>query len=180
MRSIVRKSLALGMSTRPSPASSRTPSQGAHVPRWRFSWMAILSLISVTRRIQVDRRRSARSLPTTPKMGSSVYMCTTYSRVCRSALRIRLRISRHATAFGRSSGGARCSARSISSRIIERIASLNRWAILEEGDAPKPSRRSDTKKRRSPTGLGLCISSACRKTIPSFHQSSEAMASWLK
>ena len=75
-RSTVRNNLALGMSTMPNPASRRMPSQGTHVPKCRFSSMAMIKRSSVTRRIQALSSRIARCTPTTAKMGSSVYMCT--------------------------------------------------------------------------------------------------------
>ena len=40
--------------------------------------------------------------------------------------------------------------------------------------------RSETKKRRSPAERGAVISSAWMNTTPNFHQSSDAIASWLK
>ena len=60
------------------------------------------------------------------------------------------------------------------------MASLNRCAMLVAGIAPKPRRLSEMKNRRSPAERGAAISSAWTKTTPSFHQSSEAMANWLK
>ena len=83
-------------------------------------------------------------------------------------------------ADGRTSRGLTLSAASMSSRSRCSSASLNRWAMLDEGRAPKPSRRSETKKRRSPAERGAEISSAWMNTTPNFHQSSDAMASWLK
>ena len=77
MRWIVRSSLALGTSTSPRPASSKTPSHGAHVPSERFSGIAMIRPSSVVRRTQRDNNRSARSTPTTIMIGSSVYMWTT-------------------------------------------------------------------------------------------------------
>ena len=74
MRWTVRKSLALGTSTRPRPANSSTPSHGAHVPSERFSGIAIMRPSSAVRRVQRRRRRMARSTPTTAMMGSSVYI----------------------------------------------------------------------------------------------------------
>jgi hypothetical protein len=41
-------------------------------------------------------------------------------------------------------------------------------------------RQSETKKRRSPAERGAVISSAWMNTTPNFHQSSDAIASWLK
>ena len=76
IRCTVRSSLAFGTKTRPRPASRMTPSHGAHVPSCRFSGMAMMSFSSVTRRIQAVNKRMARCTPTTPMMGSSVYMCT--------------------------------------------------------------------------------------------------------
>ena len=88
MRWTVRSSFALGTSTRPRPASSRTPSHGAHVPSERFSGIAMMRPSSVVRRTQRVSSRIARSTPTTAMMGSSVYMWTTYRRIwarCSSA-----------------------------------------------------------------------------------------------
>ena len=76
MRWLVRSSLAFGTMTRPRPAQSRTPSHGAQVPRLRFSGMAMSRRTFRVSVCQTFSRRSARSTPTTPKMGSSVYMCT--------------------------------------------------------------------------------------------------------
>ena len=79
------------------------------------------------------------------------------------------------------SSGCWASRASMSSRRRKRSASLKRCATLEESFAPNPSRRSDTKKMRFRPGAGRSPGAlGARKTTPSFHQSSEAIASWLK
>eukprot|EP00965_Chrysotila_dentata_P174701 5766870-Pleurochrysis_carterae.AAC.1 len=57
--------------------------------------------------------------------------------------------------------------------------------MFDAGCVPKPSRRSETKKRVLPS-LTPCVAGVCRcssswmKTMPSFHQSSDAIANWFK
>eukprot|EP00965_Chrysotila_dentata_P025367 843073-Pleurochrysis_carterae.AAC.1 len=69
----------------------------------------------------------------------------------------------------------------MSSRNIPSKASLKRWAMFDAGCVPKPSLHSDTKKSVLPLS-SLCVavvrncSSSWRKTMPSFHQSSGAIA----
>ena len=134
-RCTVRSNLAFGMSTKPIPARSSTPSQGAQVPRCRFSAMAMIKPTSSTRRIHTVSNRRARCTPTTPKMGSSVYMCAKYRRcwLLRSASESRrllrklmaARASCQRTADGRVSRGTAASTASISSRNRCSSASLN-------------------------------------------------------
>eukprot|EP00965_Chrysotila_dentata_P140247 4636671-Pleurochrysis_carterae.AAC.1 len=68
------RSLALGMTTTPSAAKSKAPSHRAHTPSVRFSGMAISRPTSFVSARHTRRARSARATPTTPMIGSSVYM----------------------------------------------------------------------------------------------------------
>eukprot|EP00965_Chrysotila_dentata_P045529 1512355-Pleurochrysis_carterae.AAC.1 len=63
-----------------------------------------------------------------------------------------------------------------------RSASLKRCAMLLAGCVPKPRRRSDTKKSVLPASSAIQgwlrrCSPSRRKTMPSFHHSSGAIAS---
>eukprot|EP00965_Chrysotila_dentata_P153286 5066235-Pleurochrysis_carterae.AAC.1 len=145
-------SLAFGMTTIPRVAKKRAPSQRAQTPSVRFSGIAMMRLRSVVSRRQTRNARSARCTPTTPMIGSSVYICAKYRRCCArcasgsSRGRMRLRTARQAKyALVLSARRNGASATSMSSLKRWRIASLKRCAILDAGWVPKPSLRSDTK-----------------------------------